>query len=61
MPEPVRIPHMATIIAAANVICRVLDKYYSRVVIYLDTPEATALLALKIACEQFKATLPISD
>jgi hypothetical protein len=52
---------MATVIAAAKVICNVLDKYLPHMSPSLDTAELAAITALKIACEAFKATLPIDD
>jgi len=55
------IPHMASLIAAAKVICKILDAYLPQMSPYLDTPELTAITALKVACEAFKATLPIND
>jgi hypothetical protein len=56
-----RIPHMATLIAAAKVICKVLDKYLAQMTPYLDTPELAAITALKLACDAFEDTLPIND
>lgn len=56
-----RIPHMATLIAAAKVICRILDKYLPQMSPYLDAPELAAIAALKLACDAFEEQLPIND
>lgn len=61
MPISTRVYGMAILIVAAKTICRVMEKYGDKLIASLDTPEAAALIALQAACEQFKATFPLSD
>lgn len=55
------IPHLAGLIVAAKIICRIYSKFGEKIAASLDTPEALALAALGAACSEFLATLPIDD
>ena len=61
MPTPGAIPHIAGLIVAAKIICRIYTKYGEKIIPFLDTAEAAALAALGAACSEFLATLPIND
>lgn len=61
MPITKRVFGMALLVNAARIICRVMDKYGTKILLSLDGPEQVAVIALQAACEQFKATFPLND
>lgn len=61
MPITTRVYGLTILMIAAKTICRVMDKYGDKILASLDGPEAIALTALAVACEQFKATFPLND
>jgi hypothetical protein len=56
-----RIPHMAGLIVAARIICRIYTQYGTKIMPFLDVAEAAALATLGAACTEFLSTLPIQD
>lgn len=61
MPIAKRVYGLALLNTAADLICRIMDIAGPNILLHLDPLEAAAFLALKAACEQWKAAKPISD